>query len=306
MPAPSLDRDPLYARGVALVLVGAMVLSTGGPMIRQIEAASDWQVAFYRGVAQAILVFVVLAVRRRGRIVAVFRGIGLPGFLGGVALGVGNVCYILSIANTTIANTMFLLSTTPFLTAILGWFVLRERVRTASWVAMAVAILGVAVMVQEGIAGGRAFGNVMALTASVAGAFFYVTIRAGRRIDMMPTVCLAGVFAAIVTGAIATDLTAISGHDLFYSTLLGAGQVGLGMMIYTLGARHVRAAELALLSLAEFIVSPILGWLIVGEIPSAATLLGGVIILGAVGGLALWSLREAGARATQAVGGDPP
>ena len=182
---------------------------------------------------------------------------------------------------------------------------LGERVRTANWVAIAVAIVGIAVMVQEGIAGGRAFGNVMALTAAATGAFYYVTLRAGRRIDMMPTVCVAGVLAAIVTGVIATDLTVISGHDLFYSLLLGAGQVGLGMMIYTLGARHVRAAELALLSLAEFIVSPILGWLIVGEIPSAATLVGGAIILGAVGGLAVWSLREAGARATQAVGGGP-
>jgi DME family drug/metabolite transporter len=289
-PTPA-ERDPLYARGVALVLLGAMVLSSGGPIIRQVEDATDWQIAFYRGVAQALMVLVVLAVRQRGRVVEVFRNAGMTGLFGGTVLGLGNVCYVLSISNTTIANTMFLLSTIPFLTAIVAWVILRERVRPASWVAIGLATIGVAVMVQEGIAGGRAFGNIMALAAAMSGALFYVAIRAGRRVDMIPTVCIAGAVAAILAGAAGGDFS-VSAHDLFYSALMGAGQVGIGMLLYTLGARHIRAAELSILSLTEFIVSPIWGWLIVGEIPTSATLAGGVVILGAVGGLALWSLRR--------------
>ncbi len=288
------DRDPLFARGVVLVLMGALVLSSGGPIIRQIEEASDWQIAFFRGVAQAIMVLTVLAVIHRGRLVTAFRNAGKAGLIGGIALGLGNVCYILSISNTTIANTMFLLSIVPFLTAIAAWVALGERVRPASWVAIGFATLGVAVMVQGGIAGGRAFGNIMGLAAALSGAFFYVAVRAGRRFDMIPTVCVAGVVAAIFSGAVAAGpgLFDISTHDLFFSSLMGFGQVGIGMLLYTVGARYVRAAELAILSLTEFIISPIWGWLIVGEVPVAATLVGGVIILGAVGALALWRLRR--------------
>ena len=284
----------MYTRGVTLVLLGALVLSSGGPLIRQVEAASDWQIAFYRGVAQAIMVLMVLAVRHRGKVIAVFRNAGMTSLVGGVALGLGNVCYILSISNTTIANTMFLLSIVPFLTAIAAWVVLRERVRPASWVAIALATLGVAIMVQEGIAGGRAFGNIMGLAAATSGAFFYVAVRAGRRVDMIPTVCIAGAVAATFSGAVAagSGIFTISAHDLLFSSVMGAGQVGIGMLLYTLGARYVRAAELSILSLTEFVISPIWGWLIVGEIPTSATLLGGVIILGAVGGLALWQLRR--------------
>ena len=294
MTALPAERDPLYARGVTLVLLGALVLSSGGPIIRQVEAASDWQIAFFRGVAQAIMVLMVLAVLHRGKLVTVFRNAGRTALIGGVALGLGNVCYILSIANTTIANTMFLLSIVPFLTAIAAWVVLRERVRPASWVAICLATLGVAVMVQGGIAGGRAFGNIMGLAAAFSGAFFYVAVRAGRRFDMIPTVCIAGAVAAIFSGAVAAgpELFTISAHDLFFSSLMGFGQVGIGMLLYTVGARYVRAAELSILSLTEFIISPIWGWLIVGEIPTSATLLGGIVILGAVGGLALWSLRR--------------
>ena len=296
MTALPAERDPLYARGVALVLLGALVLSSGGPLIRQVEAASEWQIAFFRGVAQVIMVMCVLAVLHRGKLVTAFRNAGRTGLIGGVALGLGNVCYILSIANTTIANTMFLLSIVPFLTAIAAWVVLRERVRPASWVAICLATLGVAVMVQGGIAGGRAFGNIMGLAAAFSGAFFYVAVRAGRRFDMIPTVCIAGAVAAIFAGAVGASaspgLFTISAHDLFYSTIMGYGQVGIGMLLYTVGARYVRAAELSILSLTEFIISPIWGWLIVGEIPTSTTLLGGVVILGAVGGLALWSLRR--------------
>lgn len=296
MTALPAERDPLYARGVALVLLGALVLSSGGPIIRQVEAASEWQIAFFRGVAQAIMVLAVLAVLHRGKLVTVFRNAGRAGLIGGVALGLGNVCYILSISNTTIANTMFLLSIVPFLTAIAAWVVLRERVRPASWVAICLATLGVAVMVQGGIEGGRAFGNIMGLAAACSGAFFYVAIRAGRRFDMIPTVCIAGAVAAIFAGSVGAsaspDLFTISGHDLFHSALMGFGQVGIGMLLYTVGARYVRAAELSILSLTEFIISPIWGWLFVGEIPTSATLLGGIVILGAVGGLALWSLRR--------------
>ena len=294
MTAPPAERDPLYARGVTLVLLGALVLSSGGPIIRQVEAASDWQIAFFRGVAQTIMVMCVLAVLHRGKLVTAFRNAGRTGLIGGVALGLGNVCYILSISNTTIANTMFLLSIVPFLTAIAAWVALRERVRPASWVAICVATLGVAVMVQDGVAerprvrqhhgaGGGLQRRLLLRRRSCRPAVRHDPHGVHRR---------RGRGDLLRRGRRRPDLFTISAHDLFFSSLMGFGQVGIGMLLYTVGARYVRAAELSILSLTEFIISPIWGWLIVGEIPTSATLLGGVVILGAVGGLALWSVRR--------------
>nr|MCS5571687.1 hypothetical protein [Pseudomonadales bacterium] len=57
---------------------------------------------------------------------------------------------------------------------------------------------------------------------------------------------------------------------------------GLGFLLFTLGARHLPAVELSLLSLTEIIVGPILVWIGIGEIPTNATLIGGAIIISSI------------------------
>ena len=49
-----------------------------------------------------------------------------------------------------------------------------------------------------------------------------------------------------------------------------------------LGARYVPAAQVGLIGLIEMICAPIWVWLAVGEVPAAATLIGGLIIFSAI------------------------
>ena len=53
------------------------------------------------------------------------------------------------------------------------------------------------------------------------------------------------------------------------------------MICYTLGARHLPAAALQLLALTELVLSPLWVWLVVNEVPTAATLAGGGMIMAA-------------------------
>jgi drug/metabolite transporter (DMT)-like permease len=289
------SRDPLYLRGVALVLLAGGFLSIAGIIVRSVEAASEWQILFYRSLALAITLLVVIAWRSRGQVSRAFRTAGLPALAGGLCLSAGFTGYIFSLTHTTVANAMFLLSASPFLAAVLGWVVLGEGVRRATWAAMAVAILGVGVMVVEGFATGRLAGNVMALAAAVGFAGFTVALRRGRGADMLPAVCLAAVFAAAFSGAMAVagpQGLAMSRLDLLLSVSLGVVQLGAGLTLYTAGSRHVPAAELALLSLTEVVLGPVWVWLGIGEVPSGLTLLGGGIVLAAIAGHALSGLRR--------------
>ena len=73
---------------------------------------------------------------------------------------------------------------------------------------------------------------------------------------------------------------------------MGVFQVDAGLAIYTIGSKVVPAAELALLSMTEVLLGPFWVWLFLGETASVYTLIGGVILLLAIAGNALTSIRR--------------
>lgn len=309
-PASTVTIDPLYRRGLSLVLLAGCFMSIGGLGVRLIHGANEWQILFYRSLALIVTLVLVIALRSRGRgqggllgglwggLWGAFRAAGPLAAVAGLCLSVAFSAFIFSLTHTTVANTLFLLSASPFLAAILGWLILGERVRRATWLAIGAAALGVGVMVGEGLAVGGWFG-LTALLSALGFAGFTVALRQGKTRDMLPAVCLAAVFTSIVTG-LTIPLSAgsfdgsfyISLHDLLICIVLGAVQIGAGIGIYTIGSRHVPAAELTLLSLTEVVLGPIWVWLGVGEIPSNTTLVGGAIVLGVIAVHALSGLRR--------------
>ena len=284
-------RDPLYLRGLVLVMIAGTFWSLGGISVRLIESAGPWQILTFRSLALAATLGIVLCARYRGAVFAQFRLAGWPAVVGGLGLSAGFCGWIFALTSTTVANAVFILAAAPFASALLARVVLKETVRGATWIAMAAALVGIGVMVAGGIRAGALFGNLMALMAMAGFTVFAVALRMGRGGDMLPAVFWAGVFAALVSAVMAGDLS-ITGRDLGLCVFMGVGQIGIGLMLFTLGSRHVPAAELALLSLTEVVFSPIWVWLGVGELPSLPTLAGGAIVLAAIVGRALTGLRR--------------
>ena len=102
---------------------------------------------------------------------------------------------------------------------------------------------------------------------------------------MLPTILYASLFASVFSalGIVTShENFALLPTDLGYSISLGVFQIGLGFLLFTLGARHLPAVDLTLLSLTEIIVGPILVWIGIGEIPTYSTLIGGAIIISAI------------------------
>ena len=289
--AAGAGRDPLYARGIVLVMVAGCFLSLGGILVRAIEAAGPWQILLVRSITLSITLFAVLAVRHRGAVFTEFAKAGPGAVVGGLCLGVAFTGFIFSLVHTTVANAVFILSASPFITAPLAWVVLGERVRRATWIAMAFAVAGVAVMVGGGIGAGALFGNIVAIIAVLGFAGFAVALRWGRQTDMLPLVCLAGIFTAMVAAAMAESY-AYSLYDIGVCALMGVVQVGAGMILFTVGSRHVPAAELALLSLTEVVLAPLWVWLWIGEAPRLWTLAGGAVVFAAIAGHALSGMRR--------------
>jgi drug/metabolite transporter, DME family len=292
VPAGGVSDESAYLRGVVLVLLGGCALSIAGLIIRLMESAGGWQVVFWRSAAMVPALLVVIAVRRRGRVVEAFHAAGWNGIVGGLCLAAGSAGFVFGLLYTSVANVLFILSVAPFLTALLAWLVLGEAVRARTWWGMSLALTGVAVMVADGLTGRGLTGDLIALLATFGFAGFSVALRRGRQVDMLPTVVLAGVFAMLLAAAAGGGALGVSARDLLLCTVLGLGQLTLGLTLFTLGSRHVPAAELTLLSMTEVVLGPIWVWLGVGEVPSALTLAGGAIVLTGVAYQALGGVRR--------------
>ena len=212
--------------------------------------------------------------------------------LGSVAIASVNTCFILSLTYTTVANTMFSLSAAPFFTALLGWMVLGERVERGVWIAMGVALVGMGVMLWDGLSAGTLLGNALAVMAAFSFGIFVVILRKGRGVNMLPVAILGAVLGGLNAAFMSGWTLSISWHDVALLFLWGMLLSGTVHAIFTWSSRHVPGAELTLLILIEFILSPVWVWLVIDEQPSLATLIGGALVIAAVAGRALDSFRK--------------
>jgi len=284
-----------FSRGRGLVLLSGVLMSIGGPLIRLLDSASEWQFLTYRAVAVVAVLSVVIAVRYPGRLLATLRVAGWTGVLAGFFLACAFIGFVFSITHTTVANTLFLLSAAPFAAALLGWMVLGEAVSRVTWLAMLGASAGVAVMIGEGLSEGDLFGDLAALGAALGFAGFAVALRRGRAVDMLPAVLFAGIISSITSASMAFLVgagLAVSLHDVGLSFVYGSVGIAGGLLLFTLGSRYVPAAELTLLSLTEVILGPIWVWLAFAEQPSRLTLLGGAILLASITAQTIYGARR--------------
>lgn len=267
-------------------MLGGVFLSTGGLLVRFVEDASPWVILFYRSLMFSFTVVVFLLVSNRGSFVKRFSAIKPVDLLVSFLLAFGFIAYLLSLFNTSVANTVLVLSTGPVAAGVLAYLVLGEAIVALTWIAMLVAFAGVCVMVSGGVNPADIVGIAYAFAAVLSFACFVVLLRyLGTKRDMMAPTALAGIIAAGLCLPMIMPLSgllSISMHDLLIALCLGSIQVGFGFILITSGSRSVPAAQVPLLGLLETALSPLWVWLAVSEIPARNTLAGGAIVLFAV------------------------
>jgi drug/metabolite transporter (DMT)-like permease len=281
--------DRNYLKGFFLVCLAGTLWSFGALIVRYMVKAHtyQWQYLFFRGLTIAVVLLIYLMAREGATAFKNFKKTGLSGLLGACGLVAAFSGFIWSITLTTAANTLFMLAATPFIAAFLGIVLLNEKVRYLTWVAMGIALTGMLVMVVEGLEAGTLMGNLMALVSAFGFAVFSVSLRWRKETPQFTTVALAGALCALLTLLILffhNDTPAMPLRNVYLSMLHGF-LVGLGLIMFSFGARYLPAAELALLSLMEvvggvlWVYLPIFG---IREVPSLLTVVGGVIVLSAI------------------------
>jgi len=278
-----------YRFGLVCLVTATFFTSLAGVLLRHVEAADGWTILFYRALAFVVALGLFITWRHGQHTTSAFRDIGRAGLGIAVFLGAAFMLFIFALLKTTVANAVFTVSLSPFFAALFAWLALKEAVRPATLGTMVVALVGVGFMFGDGLAAGTWIGNLLAFVCCLCYSAGLVAMRGGRGRDMLPAVCLAGVVAALVSGIIAPGF-AIGGHDLAIAIALGVVQLAFQYILVTTGTRYVPAAEVALVGRLALILAPLWVWLTVGEVPGTLALVGGAIVLAAVGahGMLAW------------------
>lgn len=268
-----------------MVLAGGIFMSTVGVLLRFIEAADGYQILFYRSIGLCAIVWTIACIRRGIRPLRFLKTLTGTDWLAGTMLGLAFSFYVYSMLLTTIAVTLFLLSIAPFFAAILGWIFAGDKPTGSTWASMVLAVLGVAIMVYDGIHSGNLTGMVLALLSGLLFACMLVVLRVNQHEDSLGGTFIGGLVACLLNGLIALTLgagLAASTYDITLSLFMGAFTIGIGIALVTWAAAWLPPAEVSILVLIESVLGPLWGWLIIGEVNSSYVFIGGAVLLGAV------------------------
>jgi len=273
----------LHARGVAMVAGAAIVWSSGGLIVRHVDADS-WTIVFWRGVFAALTLLLYLGVRDGRNMFALFRGLGLGGLGVAVCFGTASLSFVIALQHTSVATILFLQSAAPLVAGVLAWLWLGERMTWVKVAAMLLALVGVGIAVSgQGETGGDFLGIALSVVIMIAFALATVLVRRFSHVRMTPATCLSSLWLVAVGGTFGSPAS-VDGTELALLFLFGACQLGIGFILFTTGARLIPAGEAILLSLLETVLGPIWVWVwpTLHEYPGDYALIGGALVIAAV------------------------
>ncbi|HEY7518271.1 MAG TPA: DMT family transporter, partial [Methylomirabilota bacterium] len=170
----------------ALLVAAAAVCWSSGALIARLVATSPWTTNLWRSLFASVFLAVLLSITRRRSIVAQWRDGGRPVAAVAACMAIASTCFIFSLAHTSVANTLLLMSTSPYVVGLLGWLVLGERVPPRTWLTMGVALAGAVVMVSRSYGRGALLGDLLAVVMATSFAVATVLVRRHPHVPMTP------------------------------------------------------------------------------------------------------------------------
>ena len=279
---PDLKNEKL---AIPLVLIAGLIWSLGPLIVRNIDNAGTvpWQYLYTRGIVIFVLLNFYLFLEEGVGFYKNYLKIGISGIIGGIGLATAMMTFIWSITNTTAAVTLLCLAAMPFITALLGFLFLKEKISLTVWIAIVVAAAGICIMAFDNSGKNSLQGLVFGLISALGFSIFSVSLRWRKETPKFTTVAFAGffcfIFSAVMLMSNDANFLSTGKNEALFAT--HGTLVCMGLILYSIGSKNIPAADLTLLSLTEVIGGIFwvwLPWMGINEVPSTNTIIGGFFI----------------------------
>ena len=270
-----------HQRGLLMTIFGVLVLTPDALMLRLIEA-DLWTTLFWRSLFMTASLFAINAwIEQRNPLYAL-RDLFKDGLFCALLFTGSNICFVISITHTMVANTLVILAAMPFMAAIMAIVLMRQILPLRTWLTILLAIAGIVMVFWGRVGSGGFFGDVMAVLVALFMASALVAINHNPRINSLAAIGLGSFLAGAFAFFMGAELTTPSGTDFAILALNGGLILPVAMGLITYGPKLISAAEVSLIMLLETVLGPLWVWYVLSEQPPIQTLIGGSLVLGAI------------------------
>lgn len=259
-------------KGIAYVVIASILWSTGGLLIK----LSDWNPIAISGSRSLISALIMLAYIKKPKITK-----SKPQIIGAIAYTATVLFFVMANKLTTAANAILLQYTAPIFVAILGVWILKERIHWYDLVSIAAVFLGISLFFIQGIEGGKALGNVIAILSGFSMASATVALRLQKDGSAVETTWLGNILTFIIAlpflGQVQFDF-----KNVMIIVFLGVFQLGISYILYVNSLKYITALEAILLTVIEPLLNPLWVYIFTGEAPGILAIIGGIIVITAI------------------------
>lgn len=264
--------------------------SIAGVVTRQLESAQSFEVTFWRSVFTMLSLLVILPIMQG---LGVFqRLLKAPRVVwwSGVCWAFMFTSFMMALTLTTVAQVLVTMAIGPLITALIARLFLQHHIAARTWMAIAMAGVGMAWMFNEPSAGvaSTPWGTLVALLVPISAAINWTLVQRaqrvqaslgeGRTVELIPAVMLGAMLSTLATLPFAMPFQATH-TDVAWLALLGLVQLAIPCALVVVCARVLPAPEISLLALLEVLFGIALAWVGADEEPSARVLSGGSLVL---------------------------
>jgi len=267
-------------KGLILSLIGVLILSPDSLLIRLVDL-DDFSLIFYRSIIPILTIFIFLFYHYRYSIFRSFILIGLPGIVYAILYAITHVCFVYSIQNTSVANTLVLIAAAPIFAAIFSIFILKEIPNIFTWVIIFISLGGMIIIGWGSYTSAGIFGDIMALIVATGMGLGMVIVRFYKEKDFVPA-CLIGCVLASLYALPFNINYSLSSYQIIILLFMCLIILPIPFMILSIAPKYSPAPEVALIFLMESILGTAWVWFVISEVPPLNTIIGGLILLFAV------------------------
>ena len=267
-------------KGLILSFIGVLILSPDSLLIRLVNL-DDFSLIFYRSAlpAVSILIFIIYAYQKS--FLKSFYLIGLPGIIYAILYAITHICFVYSIQNTAVANTLVLIASAPIFAALFSVFILKEIPSFFTWIVILIAMFAMIIIGIGSFTTSGLYGDLMALIVAVGMGFSMVLVRLFKNKDFVPACLIGCLLSALYVLPFGINFN-LSIDQIYLLLLMCFIILPIPFIILAISPKFTPAHEVALIFLLESVLGTAWVWFIINEIPPINTIIGGALLLGSV------------------------